>query len=110
MLGEAGLEGIRKSIIRRHNTVTQYIVTRPILDLWKRANWRLGARLSRRWWKQDGIDLERARKWAAKATTRSETDWEEDSDGEPNGVVGGEEESQGTCGSSGAEWSGGEDG
>ena len=35
-LGEAGLEGIRKSITRRQNMVTQYIATRPILDLCER--------------------------------------------------------------------------
>ena len=66
--------------------------------------------MSRRWWEQAVIDLEGERKRAAESTTRSETDSEEDSDGEPNGVAGGEEESQGASGSSGAEWTGSEDG
>ena len=35
-LREAGMEGIRKSIIRRQNTVAQYIATQPILDLCER--------------------------------------------------------------------------
>ena len=45
-MGEAGLEGIIKSATRRKNTVTQYIVTRPILYLCERATWRLGAGVS----------------------------------------------------------------
>ena len=49
-LGEAGLEGIRKSVTRRQNMVAQYIVTRPILDLCERATRRPGVRVSRRWW------------------------------------------------------------
>ena len=109
-LEEAGLEGIRKSITRRQNTVAQYIATRPILDLCKRATRRQGARVSRRWWDQAGIDLEGARKRAEESTTRSETESEEELDGEPNGVAGvEEEESQVASGSSGAEWSGAED-
>ena len=44
----------------------------------------------------------------ADSTARSETESEEESDGEPNGVAGVEEESQGAIGSSGtigSEWS-----
>ena len=52
---EAGLEGIRKSTTRRQNTVAQYIATRPILDLCEQATQRLGERVSRRWWEQEGI-------------------------------------------------------
>ena len=76
-LMEAGLVGIRTYITRRQNTVAQYIVTRPIVDLWKRATRRTGARVSRRWWDQAGIDLEGAGKWAAESTTRYETESEE---------------------------------
>ena len=32
---EAGLTDIRTSILRRQNTVAQYIVTRPLLDLYR---------------------------------------------------------------------------
>ena len=78
----SGIEGIRKSITRRHNTVAQYITTRPILDLCDRATRRTGARVSWRWWKQAGTDLEGARKRAADSTTRSDTESEEESDGE----------------------------
>ena len=66
--------------------------------------------VSRKWWGQAGIDLEGARKRAEESMTRLETESEEESDGEPNGVAGGEEESQGASGSSGAEWSGAEEG
>ena len=55
---EAGVEGIRKSITRRQNTVAQYIVTQPILDLCERFTWRPRAMVSRRWWDQADIDLE----------------------------------------------------
>ena len=48
-MGEAVFKGIRKSVMRRQNTVAQYIATRPILDLCERATWRLGVRFSRRW-------------------------------------------------------------
>ena len=66
--------------------------------------------MSQRWWEQAGIDLEEAKKLAAESTTISETESEEESDVEPNGVVGGEEESWVASGSSGAELSGTEDG
>ena len=62
--------------------------------------------MSRRWWEQDGIDLEGAKKRAAGTTTRLEPDSEEEVDVESNRDSGGEDESQGESGSSGAEWSG----
>ena len=71
---EAGFEGIRKSFTSSQNTVTQYIATRPILDLCERATQRPGAKVSRRWWEQAGIDLEGANKRAAEETTVSESD------------------------------------
>ena len=69
---------------------------------------RAGHPVSWRWWEQSEIDLERAQKWvAASSTTISETEPEEESDREPYGISGGgEEESLGASGSSGAEWSG----
>ena len=48
-LGEEGIEGIRKTVRRRQNTVTQYITTRPILDLYERATRQPGATVSWRW-------------------------------------------------------------
>ena len=64
---EAGFEGIRKYITRRQNTVTQYIVTRTILDLYELSARRPGARVSWRWWEQDGLDLEGVKKRSASA-------------------------------------------
>ena len=99
------MKGIRKSVTRRQNNVAQYIATRPILGLFERATRRPGVRVSWRWWEQDGIDLEGAKKRAAETMTRLEPDSKEEADVESNGDSGGEEESQGASGSSGAEWS-----
>ena len=57
-IGEAGFEGIIKSVTKRHNMVAQYIATQPILDLCERATHRPGVRVFRRWWEQAGINLE----------------------------------------------------
>ena len=52
-IGEAlemlGLDEIRVYISRLQNTVTQYIATRPIIDLFLAAERNPGLRLSRRW-------------------------------------------------------------
>ena len=59
--------------------------------------------MSQRWWEQAGIDLEGAQKRATELTTKLATESEEKSDREPNRIAGGgEEESQGARGSSGA--------
>ena len=54
--------------------VAQYIATRPILDLCKRPARRPGARVSRRWLEQDGLDLEGPKK---RAEVALESDGEE---------------------------------
>ena len=41
--------------------VTQYIATRPILELCKKTVRRLGVWFYRRWWDQEGLDLAGAR-------------------------------------------------
>ena len=76
---EAGFEGIRKYITRRQNTVAQYIVTRPTLDLCEWSARMPGDRVSRRWWEQAGIELEGAKKRAAASAAYSDG---EDSIGE----------------------------
>ena len=58
---EAGIVQIRISILWRQNTVAQFIVTRPILDLCKGKVSRPGARVPRRWREQTGIDWKGAR-------------------------------------------------
>ena len=80
---EAGFEEIRKSITRRHNTVAQYIATRPILDLREQDTQRAGARVSRHWWDQKGTYLKTAKERAAEAlATDSESESKVESEAE----------------------------
>ena len=64
---EAGFEPMETYIWRRHNMVTQYIVTRSILDLCKAAERKQGAWVGMQWWEQARIDLEGARERAMAA-------------------------------------------
>ena len=75
---EAGFQDIRTSIDNRQNTVAQYIATRPLLDLCEGTNQVGGARLSRRWWDQKGIDWEKAKARLTETDSESETDTEEE--------------------------------
>ena len=79
-MGEAGFEGIRKLVTRRQYTITQYIVTRPILYLCERATRRPEESVSRHWWEQASIDLEGAKKRVTEALTVSESESEEQLD------------------------------
>ena len=45
-MGGAGFEGIRKYVTRRQNTSAQYIVTRPIMELYEQSTRRPEARVS----------------------------------------------------------------
>ena len=74
---EAGFNEIGVYITRRQNTFAQYIATRPILDLCERSVRRTGAWVSRRWWEQEGLDLE-----GAKERETEESDGEEEKCGE----------------------------
>ena len=58
---EAGFTDVRTSINRRHNTVAHYIAMRPPLDLFEGATQQGGARVTMRWWDQNGIDWEKAK-------------------------------------------------
>ena len=49
-MGEAGFEGIRKSITMRQNMVAKYIATRKIMDICERSIQWTGSRVSWRWW------------------------------------------------------------
>ena len=64
-MAEAGFEDIGTYVMRRQNTVTQYIMTRPILDLCDWSARRPGVWVSWRWWEQDGLDLKREKERAA---------------------------------------------
>ena len=110
---EAGIFRIRTSILRRQNTVAQFIATRPILDLCKKARQWPGARVSRRWWEQTEIDWKRAKERAEAAEAaepgkKEFTDSKSEADDAMDRTVGGTEEeaSQGESGSSGVDWNG----
>ena len=88
------------------------------MDLCEKAKIRTGARVPRRWWEKIGINWKGARERAeaaaeatepgTKALTELESEADDDTtDGTVRGT--GEEESLGTSGSSGVEWSGAED-
>ena len=62
---EVGIVRIWTSILRRQNTVAQFIATPPILGLYEGEVRRSGARVPRRWWEQTGIDWKGAREKAA---------------------------------------------
>ena len=114
-LKEAGGVRVKALILRRQNTVAQFIATRPILGLCKVAERRRGTLVPQRWWEHTGIYWKSARENAAAQEGENEakpelTGSELDSEPEttPGGTAGGtgEEASLGASGSSGAEWSG----
>ena len=119
-LKEAGIVRITTLILRRQNTVAQFIATRPILGLCEVTERRPGTRVPRRWREQTGIDWKAAREAAAAKNGDNEAEAAEPdltgSESEPKtatpgGTAGGtgEEASLGASGSSGVEWSGAED-
>ena len=103
--GEAGLTKIGKSIANRQNTVAQYIVTRPLLDLCEGARAREGARVPMRWWNQTTIDWEAAKTKGGGGEIDSTSGSGSSTDGEEEQKEEREDASK-ASGSSGAEWSG----
>ena len=73
-LKEAGVVRVRTLILRRQNTVAQFIATRPILGLCEMAERRRGTRVPRRWWEQTGIDWKSAREKAAAQEVENEAE------------------------------------
>ena len=98
---EAGLTDIRTSILKRQNTVAQYIATRPLLDLCVGARAREGAKVTLRWREQAGIDWEKAKAKGTETEMTAGMETGTDTEGEEER----EDESR-ASGSSGAEWSG----
>ena len=49
-IAEAGLQEVNKYVSRRHNTVTQFIATRPIMDLCLAEERCLGSRVEKKGW------------------------------------------------------------
>ena len=70
-LKEAGVMRDRTSVLRRQNTVAQFIATRPILGLGEVAERRRGTRVPQRWWEHSGIDWNLAREKAASAAEQA---------------------------------------
>ena len=56
---EAVLQEVDIYVSRRQNTVAQSIATRTIMDLCLEAEQKPGPRIYKRWWEQDGVDVER---------------------------------------------------
>ena len=115
---DAGIVRARTSVLRRQNTVAQFVATRPILVLCEGTEQRGGTRVPQRWREQPGIDwrLEREKNKRAEAEEETYTKatagtttatLETETSGSEKGT--GEAASLGASGSSGAEWSGAED-
>ena len=64
---EAGFKLMETYIWKRKNTVAQYIMTRPILELCKGTERKQGAWVGMRCWEWAGLDLEGAMEMAAAA-------------------------------------------
>ena len=67
---ELGLQEVETYIFRRQNTITQFIMTRPIMNLCLAAEQRPRQRISNRWWDQEVMDVEEVRTaaWEAERT------------------------------------------
>ena len=57
VIQEAGFEDMEQYVLKRQNTVAQYITARPIMNLYKETVQMLGMWLKERWQKQEGLDL-----------------------------------------------------
>ena len=52
---DVGFEDIGDYVLRRQNTVAQYIFMQPILDLCEKTVHRPVLWVARRWWEQEGV-------------------------------------------------------
>ena len=115
---DAGIVRARTSVLRRQNTVVQFVATRPILVLCEGTERRGGTWVPQIWWEQPRINWRLDRDQNERAETAGETytkatagtttaTTETETSGPEKGT--GEEASLGASGSSGAEWSGAED-
>ena len=57
-MDEAGLRDVEAYIYRLQNTVSQFIATRPIIDLCLATERHPWSRVVNRWWDQEGLDSE----------------------------------------------------
>ena len=107
---EARVVRDRTLVLRRQNTVAQFVATRSILGICEVAERRRGTQVPQRWWEQPGIDwkLEREKREKAAATAEHAGAPVEETETPGLGTGTGEEASLGANGSSGEEWSGAE--
>ena len=70
---DAGIVRARTLVLRRQNTVSQFVATRPILGLCEGMERRGGTRVPQRWWEQPGIDWRLAREQNERAEAAGET-------------------------------------
>ena len=54
---EVGLEVVETYVLRRQNTIVQYIVIRLILELCLAVDRQPGMQVMIRWWEHTGLDL-----------------------------------------------------
>ena len=57
-MAEMVLQEVETFVLCHQNTVTQFIVTRPIMDLCMAVEGRTWTRVSKWWWEQYGVDVE----------------------------------------------------
>ena len=79
---EEGMEEVYTYILHRQNTITQYNVTRPILELCLEAEQQLGAWVTHRWWEHVGLDLEGVMVATREAESKAEEQTEEEEEGD----------------------------
>ena len=65
---EAGLQEVVTYVSHIQNTVAQLITTMTIVDLCMAEKRKLGPRIYKRWWEQDGVDVEGTAAQEAKRT------------------------------------------
>ena len=69
---DAGIVRVRTLVLRRQNTVAQFVATRPILALCEGTERRGGTRFPQRWWEQTGIDWRLAQERSENAEAAGE--------------------------------------
>ena len=87
-MAEAGLQEVDTYISRHHNTVAEFIVTRPIMELCLGEERRPGSSATNRWWDQDGLNVKEMRMAAwevertegGEKTDRTETEMDTETD------------------------------
>ena len=70
---DAGIVRAKTSVLRRQNTVAQFVATRPILVRCAGTEQQGGTRVPQRWWEQTGINWKMAREKNERAEAAGET-------------------------------------